>query len=176
MTLYVVYMPDTGNVLGAVNALGAVPPADEKDVSALVGKALPLRVSLDGGALATLTVPARRLAFHTPDDDPGVLTAPLTFGVDQVPDQKPKPALLPLPPLPAPTLTAGGLTVTVANNNQDRPVVAFVSDGPDTIPLAGVITAGTNEVTLTVSVDSGAHAVLVLVTGWAGRLASVTTR
>jgi hypothetical protein len=175
MTLFVVYTPKTGNVVGAVNAIGGAPPADDTDVGALVGEELPLRVALDTD-IAILKVPAGTLAFHTPDDKPDVLTNPLGFGVEQVPDQKPKPALLPLP-VSTTTLTFTGTALVVPVDpapTHDTAVLAFVSDGLKTIQQEGTITAGKPEVELPMSVQLGQHGVLVLVAGWAGRLERVT--
>ncbi len=177
MTLFVVYSTDTGNVVGAVNAIGGVPPAGDTDVGALVGKELPLRVSLDTGKVATLAMPAGKLAFHTPDDEPAVLTDPLAFGVEQVPDQKPKPALVALNPWNTELkFDDTGLMVHLPMPDQthDLAVLALISAGQDTVPRQGTIKAGGQDVTLPVTVDPGPHGVLVLVTGWAGRLESVT--
>lgn len=174
MTLFVVYVPETGTVLGAVSAVGAVAPGD---VGTLVGKDLPMRVTLDTGERVSLLVPARKLALHNPDDEPGVLTAPLTFGVEQVENQPPKPALVPLRELPdPPSFSDTGLVVTLpAKPTVRTPVLAWVQAGQDTVPLVGAIGTDRADVTLEVAVTPGQHGVLVLVAGWAGRLGAVTT-
>lgn len=178
MALSVVYVPDTGHVAGALGVTGEAAP---DDVAVLVGPALPLRVRLDDGETAVLTLRDRQLAALAADDEPGVFADPLAFGVDQVenPDSTvvAKPGLLRLAPWSTtPTLDDDGLAieVPVADQVKTVPVVALVSDGAETRLLTGAIPAGQRTVTLPVTVDSGPHAVLVLVAGWAGRLVSVT--
>jgi len=176
MTLYVVYVPDTGHVVGAVNAIGAALPLADGvtpiDPALLVGDALPLRISLEPGEITTLSLSARELAVHLPDDEPGVLGDPLAFGVEGT---DPKPALVRLPTWDTQlSFTSAGLLVTVpVDASQDTPVLALVSEGQDTLVRPGTITAGSREVTLPVTVSAGQHGVLVLVAGWAGRLEEV---
>jgi hypothetical protein len=177
MSLLVVYLPDTGHVVGAVSAIGAVPPGDDAGPAPLVGDALPLRVSVGAGEVASLGLPARELAVHEADDEPRVFADPLAFGVEQVPGQKPKPALVRLAALAEdPTFTADGLVirVPVANASQDTPVLALVAEGHDIHVLAGRIAAGEESVELPVTVPVGTHGVLALVTGWSGVLRAVT--
>lgn len=178
MTLSVVYVPDTGHVVGAVGVTGTPAPVE---VTALVGPALPLRVTLGGGPAAVLTLRARQLAALAADDEPGAFTDPLAFGVEQVEGAGSvvvaKPALLRLATWsnqPAFDATGLSITVPVADATRDTPVLALVSDGAETRVLAGAIAEGQKSVTLPVSVDSGPHGVLVLVAGWAGRLEAVT--
>jgi hypothetical protein len=177
MTLFVVYVPETGHVVGAVDSIGATPsppPPDNADPAPLVGAALPLRVSLD---TAAVSLPARELAAHSPDDEPDVLTGPLAFGVEQVPGQQPKPALVLLREWTAVlTLNDQGLSVTIptADDVNITHVVAFVTEGQDTRMTSGDIKVGATNVVLPVAVADGSHGVLVLVTGWAGQLAAVT--
>jgi hypothetical protein len=178
VVLSVVYVPDTGHVVGALGVTGEAAP---DDVGALVGPALPLRVPLGGDETAVLTLRDRQLAAFAADDEPGVFADPLAFGVDQVENQDQtvtvKPGLLRLASWTT-TLEfdANGLAVEVpvAHPTKDLPVVALVSDGAETRVLAAEIDAGARNVTLAVTVDDGPHAVLVLVAGWAGRLESVT--
>jgi hypothetical protein len=177
MTLYVVYVSDTGHVVGAVNATGAaIPLADAAkpiDPGLLVGEALPLRISLEAGEIATLSLSARDLAVHTPDDEPGVFVDPLASGVE---GDDPKPALMRLPTWDTPlAFTSAGLVVTVpVVASHDTSVLVLVSEGQETFVRPGTITAGSGDVTLPVTVSAGAHGVLVLVAGWAGRLEAVT--
>jgi hypothetical protein len=181
MSLFVVYTPDTGHVVGAIDSTGAppLPPADPTGAVAadpLVGKALPLRVSVGAGEIATLSLPVRELAAHAPDDEPGVLAEPLSFGVEQVAGQPPKPALVPLLEWTGGLeFSQDGLKVTLpVAPTQDTQVVALVSDGDGTKTASGQLAAGTTLVELAVAVDSGVHGVLVLVAGWVGRLEAVT--
>ncbi len=178
MTLSVVYVPDTGHVVGALSVTGAQGP---DQVATLVGPALPLRVAIGDGETAVLSLRSGRLAAFTADDEPGVFADPLAFGVEQVVgvDQSvvPKPALLGLPALTAlPTLDDTGLTVSVPNpdDTQDTSVLVLISDGQDTLVVPSAIARGNTSVTVPASVDSGPHGVLVLVAGWAGTLAAVT--
>lgn len=182
MTLFVVYAPKTGHIVGAVDAIGVpalAPPGSSGTVDAgqLVGAALPLRVHLSAGQLAVLSLPTRELAAHTPDDEPAVLTDPLAFGVERVENgQTPKPALVRLPAWTNRLeFTPAGLSVTIPTPNQVRntPVVAFVGEGQDTRMASGDIKAGEMTVVLPVAVEDGTYGVLVLVTGWAGRLEAV---
>lgn len=178
MTQSVVYVPDTGHVVGA---LGLTGPRAVADIGALVGPALPLRVLLGGGETAVLSLRDRQLAALAADDEPGVFADPLAFGVEQVTgaDQTvtAKPALLRLAPWFTQLEFDGtGLVirVPVADGTQDTPVLALVSAGEETVLLAGAIARGQTSLTLPVTVDSGPHGVLVLVAGWAGRLEPVT--
>ncbi|WP_043622476.1 hypothetical protein [Nonomuraea candida] len=177
MSLFVVYVPDTGHVVGAVSALGALPPGDDAGVAALVGDALPLRVPVAGGEVASLPLPARELAVHEAEDEPRVYAGPLAFGVEQVPGGRPKPALVQLATwAEGVTLTAGSLDikVPVPDPSQDTPVLALLAEGQDVHVLAGRIAAGTDTVRLPVSVPAGTYGVLALVTGWTGVLRAVT--
>ncbi|MFF8958582.1 hypothetical protein [Streptomyces sp. NPDC014894] len=176
MTLSAVYVADTGHVVGALSLTGADAPAD---VAALVGGALPVRVSLGGGRTVTLSLPARRLAVLAADDEPGVLADPLAHGVDRPAEGAPRPALLRLASWSEGVSLAGdGLTVTLPLAvNRAAPVVALISDGQDTRLLAGEIPEGAAGVTLPVTLPPGSeHGVLVLVTGWAGRLLRTAVR
>ena len=178
MTLSVVYVPDTGHVVGALGVTGELAP---DKVEPLVGPALPLRVSLGDEGTAVLSLRARQLAALAADDESGVFADPMGFGVEQVEnaDQTltPKPALVRLAAWDdALTLDDDGLVVQVrtADNVNVTPVVALVSDGAETLVLSASIAVGDTKVILPVTVDNGPHGVLVLVAGWAGRLESVT--
>jgi hypothetical protein len=178
MTLSVVYVPDTGHVVGALAVTGELAP---DQVAALVGPALPLRVPLGADETAVLMLRDRQLAALAADDEPGVFADPLAFGVEQVenPDSTvvAKPTLLRLASWTT-TLEFDQDTLAVAvpvpDATRDTPVVALVSDGAETRVLSGAIAAGQKTVNLPVTVDDGPHGVLVLVAGWAGRLESVT--
>ncbi|MDW6066222.1 hypothetical protein SAZ11_61175 [Streptomyces sp. FXJ1.4098] len=170
MALSVVYAVDTGHVVGALALTGAGAPPD---VAALVGRALPLRVSLGAGRIATLPLSARDLAVASVDDEPAALTAPLDFGVEVTSDGKPKPALVRLASwTDGIALTEDGLTVTVkVAVARPTPVLALVSDEQDTHVLAGEIPAQQAQVNLPVTLVKGSvHGVLVLAAGWAGHL------
>jgi hypothetical protein len=169
--------------VGAVNSIGApalAPPGASGTVDAgpLVGAALPLRVSVGAGEPAVVSLPARELAAHAPDDEPAVLADPLGFGVEQVGNgQPPKPALERLPIWSGGlAFTPVGLSVTIPTPDQVNVthVVAFVAEGQDTRMASGDIKAGEATVVLPIDVKDGAYGVLVLVTGWAGRLEAVT--
>lgn len=177
MTLSVVYVPDTGHVVGA---LGVTGEQAQPDVATLVGPALPLRVPLGDGVTAEVLVRARDLAALAADDEPEVFTDPLVFGVEQVAGTGstvvPKPTLLRLRPWSDQLVFNGtGLVVTVplADGTKDTPVVALVSVGGETQLLAAAIEKGKTSVTLPVTVDTGTYGVLVLVAGWVGRLEPV---
>ena len=182
MPLSVVYTPETGHVVGAVTAIGApalAPPGQSGtvDPGPLVGTALPLRVFLGADEPAIVSVPASELAAHAPDDEPAVLTDPLAFGVEQVAGgQPPKPALLRLRTWSGGlAFTPVGLSVTIPVPDQVNVthVVALVTEGQDTRMTSGDIRAGDTTVVLPIAVEDGTHGVLVLVTGWAGRLEAV---
>ncbi|RST10119.1 hypothetical protein E2C00_19665 [Streptomyces sp. WAC05374] len=173
MALTVVYAIGTGHVVGALDLTGAggTPPGPET----LVGRELPLRVSLGGGRTATLPLNARELAVASVDDEPGVLADPLAFGVELSPEGKPKPTLLRLPAWTGDggiALAADGVTLTVkVPVPRAAKAVVLVSDDQETHVLAGEIPAQHREVTLPLTLTSGGtHGVLALVAGWAGRL------
>ncbi|AQW55430.1 hypothetical protein ACIQPP_06280 [Streptomyces violaceusniger] len=173
MALSVVYAVDTGHVVGALALTGAAAP---DEVAALVGRALPLRVSLDGGRVAALPLSARDLAVAAVDDEPAALAEPLAFGVEMTPEGKPKPALVRLASWTGGIAPAtDGLTVTVkVAVARPTPVVALVSDEQDTHVLAGEIPAQQTQVRLPVTLlADSVHGVLVLAAGWAGHLGKV---
>ncbi|WP_221352080.1 hypothetical protein [Streptomyces beigongshangae] len=176
MTLCVVYAPDTGHVLGALALTGAEAPAT--DPAALVGPVLPLRVLLGAGRTATLPVDARNLAVAAVDAEPGAFDEPSAFAVEQGSGSGsgPKPALLRLQAWKdGILLTAKDLTVTLpAPVPSTARLTALVCDDQVTHVLAGEIPAGRNEVKLPVTLDKDTpYGVLVLVSGWAGRLEKV---
>jgi len=176
MALTVVYAADTGHVVGALALTGArdgVGSGAQPEVADLVGPALPLRVSLGDGRIATLPLSARELAVASVDDEPAALAEPLAFGVETTTDGKPKPALVRLASWPDDiALATDGLTLTVkVAVARPTPVVALVSDEQNTHVLAGEIPAQQTQVTLPVTLVAGSeHGVLVLVAGWAGQL------
>ena len=167
MGVFAVYESSTGTVVGAVKAIGTPAPA----VAALVGDALPVRLSIGTGEVSVLSLKGRELAVHEADDQPEVFDGPLAYGVTQ----PSKPALAKLPELvDAPTFDEAGLLVKLPKNPaQDTAVFALVSEGEQTLPITGTITKDTDHVSIPVTVSAGAHAVLVLVAGWAGRLVEV---
>lgn len=170
MTFYVVYVPRTGHVVGAVNASGGVPPGKD-DVGALVGSALPMRVSVDG-EVVTLPLPVGQLALLKADDEPRVFDNPLRFGVEMAGDE-PKPALVRLKPeIPELKLTVDSLVVTVQSAEPilNTPVLALVSDGEEVHERPWTIPAGDDSADIPVTVSDGNHGVLVLVAGWVGVL------
>lgn len=172
MTLFVAYVPRTGHVVGAVNAIDATPPAG---AAALVGEALPMRISLSTGETAVIPLESGALDTHAADDEPAALTEPLTFGVEGSPD--PKPALVEL------TSWSGGLsfgdgTLTVMLPRQvsvNTEVLAFVSDEGGTLRDSATMLVGARAVDLAIDVaPDSTHGVLVLVAGWVGRFEEVT--
>lgn len=167
MSLYVVYSKRTGHVLGAVNAIGATPP---QDANALVGDALPLRVTV-GDETAVLSLPAADLAVHEADDEPAVFANPLHFGVELAPD--PKPALVHLAEWSEGlAFTQHTLLITVPSEGEANVLVLF--DGPDSHPVPGKMAAGEDTAEVPVTVSAGQHGALILVAGWQGRLEEVT--
>lgn len=174
MTLFVVYVHDTGHVVGAVNTNGGTPPAD---VGSLVGDALPMRVTLSTGKVVEILLPAGELRLHAPDDEPGVLTEPMAYAVE-FEGTTPQPALVHL----TPPWTDGldfvdshlRVRVPIAEEVEITRVLGWVSDGQDTQADAANIAPGEKETTLRVTVSSGPHAVLVLAVGWPGRLEEVS--
>jgi hypothetical protein len=174
MTLYVVYVPATGHVVGAVNVTGAVPPAN---VGELVGSALPMRISVDGEEV-TLPLQANQLALLKADDEPEVFADPTAFGVVQVQGAAPKPTLVRLFSWDEElTLTTDTLFVTVKSANaENTPVLALISEGREVQVVAKPMRAGEDTVELPVTVSEGPHGVLVLVAGWTGAFRTVVTR
>jgi hypothetical protein len=182
MSLFVMYVPATGHVVGAVNANGVTPQmtSDQPpavDPAWLVGTALPMRVAVGPGVFEEVSLPASELKVHTPDDQPDVFANPLRYAVE-LSGTTPQPVLVRLPEWSGGVeFVATGLHVTVPEpTTNDTPVVAWVSDGQDTREVPGVILKGASDTTLPVTVDSGPHAVLVQVAGWAGRLEKVTAQ
>lgn len=174
MGLSVVYVSETGHVVGALGLTGGSAAAD---VASLVGASLPMRVELDAGEIAVLPLKDKTLGVAAADDEPGVFADPLAFGAELVEDQPPKPTLVRLAAWSdGLTLDGQGLTieVPVAGNASATKVNALVSEGQDTLVLAGVIPAGAKKITLPVTVSAGRHGVLVLVAGWAGRLEALS--
>ncbi|MFH9399249.1 hypothetical protein ACH4JS_05605 [Streptomyces sp. NPDC017638] len=172
MALTVVYTAGTGHVVGALALTGAGAPAD---VAALVGRALPMRVCVDQGRVATLPLNAGNLAVAVVDDEPAALVDPLAFGVELNPEGRPGPTLTRLATWTGGAgvaLTPNGLTITVqVAPARPAKVVALVSADQDTHVLAGELPAQQTRVTLPVSLDAGGkHGVLVLAAGWAGLL------
>ena len=168
MTLSVVYVAETGHVVGA-QALTGVDAAT--DLAALVGTELPLRKSLDTGEIAVVPLRARLLGAGPVDDEPGVFADPLAFGAD-LEDDVLKPALLRLAPWDDPlelNEKTFDVTVPVAVTQPTR-VVVLIADDPDAHLLTGEIPA--ESTTLKFQVDlkkDDVHAVLVLVAGQVGR-------
>ncbi|GAB3158835.1 hypothetical protein GCM10027258_70930 [Amycolatopsis stemonae] len=173
MSVFAVYESSTGTLVGAVKAIDVPVPV----AAALVGDALPVRLPLSTGEVATLALPGGELAVHEADDQPAVFVEPLTYGVALQPNQQPKPTLVKLAKVTEPLkIDATGLVVKLPEKPaQDTAVFALVSDGTDTLPLRGTITKDNDHVALPVTVGPGAHAVLVLVAGRAGRLTEVKT-
>jgi hypothetical protein len=170
MALHVVYALGTGHVMGALAQTGADAPAD---AAALVGRALPLRVSLGDGRIATLPLSAGKLGVAAVDDEPGALADPLAFGVELTSEDKPKPELVRLAGWDdGIALAKDGITITVqVPANRTTPVVALISDEQDTHVLAGEIPAQQTQVKLPATLVAGSeHGVLVLAAGWTGHL------
>ncbi|MFI0820872.1 hypothetical protein ACH4TX_32730 [Streptomyces sp. NPDC021098] len=170
MALHVVYAIGTGHVVGALARTGADAPAD---AAALVGRALPLRVSLGDGSIATLPLSAGKLGVAAVDDEPGALADPLAFGVELTSEDKPKPELVRLAGWDdGVALAKDGITITVqVPANRPTPVVAMISDEQDTHVLTGEIAAQQTQVKLPVTLVAGSvHGVLVIAAGWAGHL------
>ncbi|GII84251.1 hypothetical protein Ssi03_22410 [Sphaerisporangium siamense] len=169
MALSVVYVADSGHVVGALALTGAGVAAD---LGAVVGAELSLRVPLGEGRVAPLPLSARRLALAPADDEPGVFDDPLAFGVELTSGGRPKPALARLAPWTTPlSLAKDRLTVTLpVPATRLTPVLALLSDGSETHVASGEIPPGGDKAELPVALDAGPHGVLVLVAGNTGRL------
>jgi len=168
MSLYVVYVRETGHVAGAVDAVGVPGPGN---AAALVGAALPLRVSTGPGEIVSLPLPAADLEVHAADEEPDVFADPLAFGVEPA-----KPVLTRLREWgEEPTFSPDSLVITVPVADQSRatPVLALVTGGQDLRILSGEIPAGQDAVELAITVPAGTYGVLALVAGWAGALTAV---
>jgi hypothetical protein len=177
MSLSVVYMAETGHVVGALAMTGATAPTE---VESFVGNRLPLRIALGPGNLAELPLRDRELAVAVVDDEAAVFVEPLVFGVEMTGDipPQPKPALLRLGPLSGyqVSVTAAKVTVTL-----DIPVVrltrvfVMISDGQDTTRHDTDIVAGQTTAEFSVSLKAQDRVgLLALVTGYAGRFEAVT--
>jgi hypothetical protein len=187
MGLSVVYATDTGHVLGAVASVGAAGPAPAAED--LVGKELPLPVTLADGKVASMAFPLSLLAVAAVDDQPAALVVPWAFGVDVV-GGKPKPALAALAPFqdgggplgPVPggvtvTAASGGVTVALpAPASTGLAVLAMVASATTSRgPLSGTVGSGQAAVSFPMPLDVGAqYGVLVLVAGWRGWVNRVT--
>lgn len=173
MSLFVVFVPRTGHVVGAVNAIGATPPAD---AVSLVGAELQLRLLLSTGETAVISLAGKELLKHTPDDQPEVFTNPLAFGVEQVAGAEPKPALAELTPWTG-GLSFGDDTFTVmlpTPVSALTEVTALVNDGQGTLTASTTMQVGARAVDLPIAVAGGTTCgVLVLVAGWVGRFEEV---
>lgn len=181
MTLFVTYVPETGHVVGAVNANGVTPQliddptnGSSVDPAWLVGTALPMRVRVGPGEFEVVSLLADQLNVHAPDDDPRVFAELLRYAVELV-GTTPQPALLRLPEWSGGVeFVANGLRVEVPEPaTEPTLVLAWISDGEKTLKVSRDIAAGTKETTIPVTVDPGPHAVLVQAAGWAGRLEKV---
>jgi hypothetical protein len=179
MSLFVVYVQKTGHVVGAVSATGASTPAS---AAALVGNALPMRVRLGGGSLVELLLPNGELLAHEADDNPEALVDPLRFGVELVPGSGTDDPPVPKSALPKLNEWSGGLAfdevglvVTLPTPIGDKAGVFALISGEDGTHLRiGDIQAGGSKTTLPLTVaEETSRGVLVLVTGWAGRLEEV---
>jgi hypothetical protein len=191
MSLRVVYATGTGHVLGALALKGAA--GQPLTVADLVGRNLPLPVTLGDGTVAPVAMPASMLEVVAVDDQKAALVVPWAFGVDVV-GGKPRPVLTPLAPAPvqdgggpiAPV--PGGVTVSVAATGvmtvrlpakagTDLPVLAVVANATGSrAPLPGTIRSGEQEVSFPMTPGPGPYGVLVLVAGWRGWLDRVTVQ
>ena len=168
MTETIVYESTTGHVLGALSTpgAGAVPA-----VADLVGDGLPAWAGVD------VTVPAERLLAATAAPEPGLLAAPLRYGVETI-GGVPRSQLLRLSTWGSGgvTLDGNGVTITLPADVPDAtPVLVVVAgeDGP--VALLPAQMKG-RSLDLRLSLSTGAYGVLTLVTGYEGRLDQLAAR
>jgi hypothetical protein len=164
MSLSVVYVRETGHVVGGLAVTGVAAPVD---VPSLLGTGFPMRITFDSGEVATVTLQPNQLAAGAADDTPAVFADPLSFGVDTV-DDKPKPVLVRLARWSeALLLTETTLTVKVpVAVAEDTKVLVMI--GADL--YLGKISEDKDSTIFQMSLKRGeTHAVLVLVAGHAGR-------
>jgi len=168
MTLSVVYVAQTGHVVGARGVTGEDAVTD---LASLIGTELTLRKSLETGDLAAVSLRPGQLAAGSVDDEPRVFAGPLTFGAD-VEGGVLKPALLELSPWHdglALKETTFEVSVPVAVGPA-TPVVVLLAGDAGTTLLTGEIPAQGKTVAFQVDLKKDdVHAVLVLVAGQTGR-------
>jgi hypothetical protein len=188
MSLRVVYATGTGHVLGALALNGAA--GQPLTVADLVGRNLPLPVTLGDGTVAPVAMPASLLEVAAVDNQQAALTVPWAFGVDVV-GGKPKPVLTllapvqdgsgPIAPVPGGVtvkVAATGVTVSLPDRvGTDLPVLAVVANATGSrAPLPGTIRSGQQEVSFPMTLGAGSYGVLVLVAGWRGWLDRATVQ
>jgi len=166
VSLTVVHVPATGHVVGAITGTGL---PDEPALTDLVGPdALVLHLRTGDNTVAELRLPVADLAVATVPDPLDALIAPMAYQLDKTGPKlvRLSDSLLASHPI---TLTKTALTVTVpAAAAKDTAFVAVLS--PDRLPLTGSLPKGETFVTLPTSLDSGRHAVLLLMAGQFGLL------
>lgn len=175
MSLSVVYVAETGHVVGALALTGATAPTK---VESVVGTRLPLRISLGEGKIAELPLRANQLGVGVVDDEAAVFDEPLAFGVELNTEDppEPKPNLVRLAPGAEVALTASKITVSLDGQvTRTTRVLVLISDGQDTTLHAEDILAGTDKAEFSATLKSKEKlGVLLLVAGRTGKLGTET--
>lgn len=165
MSLTVVHVPATGHVVGAMTGTGL---PDDPALADLVGPdALVLHLRTGDNTVAELRLPVADLAVATVPDPLDALVAPMAYQLDKTGPKlvQLSGSLLSSHPV---KLTKTAFTVTVPAVAKDTAVVAVLST--DRPPLTGTLLKGETSVMLPTSLDSGRHAVLLLMAGQFGLL------
>lgn len=165
MSLTVVHVPATGHVVGAITGTGL---PDDPALADLVGPdALVLHLRTGDNTVAELRLPVADLAVATVPDPLDALVAPMAYQLDKTGPKlvQLSGSLLSSHPV---KLTKTAFTVTVPAVAKDTAVVAVLST--DRPPLTGTLLKGETSVMLPTSLDSGRHAVLLLMAGQFGLL------
>jgi hypothetical protein len=165
VSLTVVHVPATGHVVGAMTGTGL---PDDPALADLVGPdALVLHLRTGDNTVAELRLPVADLAVATVPDPLDALVAPMAYQLDKTGPKlvQLSGSLLSSHPV---KLTKTAFTVTVPAVAKDTAVVAVLST--DRPPLTGTLLKGETSVMLPTSLDSGRHAVLLLMAGQFGLL------
>jgi hypothetical protein len=165
VSLTVVHVPATGHVVGAITGTGL---PDDPALADLVGPdALVLHLRTGDNTVAELRLPVADLAVATVPDPLDALVAPMAYQLDKTGPKlvQLSGSLLSSHPV---KLTKTAFTVTVPAVAKDTAVVAVLST--DRPPLTGTLLKGETSVMLPTSLDSGRHAVLLLMAGQFGLL------
>lgn len=174
MSLSVVYVAETGHVVGAVSLTGGTLSTE---AASFVGNRLPLRIALDADRTAELPLRADQLGAGVVDDEAAVFVEPLTFGVELTTEDppRPKPALLRLQSAVSAKLSETDVTVTLDDPvTRTTRVLVLVSDGQTPALFAEDILPGANAAKFLTTLKKGTFGVLTLVAGRIGTLKSET--
>lgn len=165
MSLTVVHVPATGHVVGAMTGTGL---PDDPALADLVGPdALVLHLRTGDNTVAELRLPVADLAVATVPDPLDALVAPMAYQLDKTGPKlvQLSGSLLSSHPV---KLTKTAIKVTVPAVAKDTAFLAVLST--ERPPLTGTLLKGETSVMLPTSLDSGRHAVLLLMAGQFGLL------